>query len=66
MLGHHIAFHHHVVYIDFNTFAQLWFKHSCHHLLIGRPRIFQKKWHQFVVVVSNGSEKSCPFFIVQG
>ena len=66
MLRHHLALHHPVVYIDFNTLAQLWFKHSRHHPLIGRPCVFQTKMHHFVVIVSNGSDKSCLFLIVQG
>ena len=35
MLGHHHTLHHHVVYVDLNTFVQLGFKHSYHHPLIG-------------------------------
>ena len=34
VLEHHLTLHHHVVYVDLNTFAQLGFKHSCHHSLI--------------------------------
>ena len=66
MLEHQLALHHHVVYIDFNTLTQLWFKHSRHHPLIGRPCVFQPKGHHFVVVVFNGSDKSCLFLIVRG
>ena len=40
MLEHHLTFHHHIIYIDPNTLAQLWFKHSRHHSLIGKPCIF--------------------------
>ena len=66
MLKHHLTLHHHVVYIDFNTHAQLWLKHSRYHLLLGRPCVFQTKEHYFVVVVSNGNDKSCLLLIVQG
>ena len=65
MLGHHLTLYHHVVYVDFNSLAQLWFKHSRHHPLIGRPYVFQPKGHHFVMVVSNGSDKSYLFLIVQ-
>ena len=41
MLGYHLTLHHHVIYVDFNVLAQLWFKHSHrHHPLIGRPCVF--------------------------
>ena len=52
MLEHHLTLHHHIVYINLNTLAQLWFKHSSHHLLIGKPCIFQTKGHYFVVGVT--------------
>ena len=64
MLGHHLTFHHNIIYIDLNTFAQLWFKHLSHYPLIGRPCIFQTKGHHFVVVVSCGNDKSCLFLII--
>ena len=64
MLRHYLALHYHVVYIDFNTLAQLWFKRSRHHSLIGRPCVFQTKGYYFVVVVSNGSDKSYLFLII--
>ena len=35
MLEHYLTLHHHVVYVDLNAFAQLRFKHFCHHPLIG-------------------------------
>ena len=64
MLRHHLTLYHHVVYIYLNILAQLWFKHSRHHPLIGRPCVFQTEGHHFVVVVSNESDKSCPFLVV--
>ena len=60
MLRHHFTLHHHILYIDLNILAQLWFKHSNYHPLIGRPYVFQTKRHHFVVVISNRSDKSCP------
>ena len=57
MLGHHLTLHHNIIYIDLNTFAQLWFKHLSHYPLISRPCIFQTKGHHFVVVVSCGNNK---------
>ena len=66
MFGHYLTFHHHIVYIDLNTLAQLWFKHPSYHPLISRLYIFQTKRHHFVVVVSNGSDKNCLFLITQG
>ena len=66
VLGHHLVFHHHIVYINLNTITQLWFKHLSHHLLIGGSRVFQAKGHHLIVVVSSGSDKSCLFLIIQG
>ena len=59
MFGYHLAFHYHVVYIDFNILAKLRFKHLSHHPLIGGSCIFQAEGHYLVVVVSSGSNKSC-------
>ena len=66
MLGNHLTFHYHVIYIDFNAFAQLRLKHPSHHPLVGGPCIFQTKRHHLVMVVSNGSDKSCLFLVVYG
>ena len=64
MLRHQLALYNHVINIDFNALAQLWFEHFGHHLLIGLPCIFQAKRHHFVVIVSNKSNESCLFLIV--
>ena len=64
MFRHHLDLHHYVIYIDLNILAQLWFKHFSHHPLIGESRIFQAKWHHLVMVVSNGSDKSCLLLII--
>ena len=66
MFGIYFTLYHHIIYIDLNTLAQLWFKHPSHHPLVDKPCIFQTKGHHFVVVVSGGSEKSCIFLITQG
>ena len=58
MLGHHLAFHHHVIYIDFNILAQLRFKHFSHHPLIGESCIFQAEGHHLVMVVFSGVTKA--------
>ena len=65
MLGHYLALYNHIINIDFNAPAQLWFEYFSHHPLISRPYIFQTKGHHFVVIVSSGSNKSCLFLIVQ-
>ena len=65
MLEHYLAFYNHIINIDFNTLAQLWFEHFSHHSLISRPCIFQTKRHHLVVIISSGSNKSCLFLIVQ-
>ena len=57
MLGHHFTLYYYVVYVDFNTLAQLWLKHSSHHPLVGRPCILQTARHHFIVVVSNRSHE---------
>ena len=66
VLRHHLALHHHVIYIDLNTPTQLWFKHLSHHLLIGGSRIFQVKRHHFVMEISSGSDESCLFLNILG
>ena len=65
MLGHHLPLYHHIVYVDLNILAQLWFKHFGHHPLIGRTRILQTKRHYLVVVISYRGDKSCLFLIIQ-
>ena len=65
MLRHYFALYNHIIDIDFNVSAQLWFEHFSHHPLISRPCIFQIKRYHFVVIVSNESDKSCLFLIVQ-
>ena len=52
-------------FTDLNISAQLWFEHFSHHSLVGRPCIFQSKGHHFIMIVSNGSDKSCLLLIVQ-
>ena len=64
MLGHYLALYNHIINIDFNAHAQLWFEHFSYHPLISKPCIFQTKWHHFVMIVSNRSNKSCVFLIV--
>ena len=34
-LGHHFALYNHVINVNFNAPAQLWFEHFSHHPLIG-------------------------------
>ena len=34
MLGLHLTFYHHIIYVHFNTFTYLCFKHFGHHPLI--------------------------------
>ena len=65
MLRHHLTLHHHIIYIDLDTLAQLRFKHSSHHSSIGRPCIFQTKGHHFVMVISCRGDKSYLFLIIQ-
>ena len=66
MLRNHLTFHHHVIYVDFDILPQLQLKHPRHHSLIGGSCILQTKWHYFVVVVSDGSDKSSLLLIIQG
>ena len=66
MLRHHLTLYHHVIYIDLNALTQLWLKHSGHHSLVGGPCVFQTKRHHLIMVVSNGSDKSCLFLVVCG
>ena len=64
MFGHHLTLHHHIIYIDLNTLAQLWFKHPSHHPLVGSPYILQAKGDHLVMVISNRSDKGCPLSVV--
>ena len=64
VLGHHLTLYHHVIYIDFNALTQLRLKHSGHHPLVDGPCIFQTKRHHLVMVVPNGSDKSCLFLVI--
>ena len=65
MLGHYFALYNHIINIDFNTPAQLWFEHFSYHPLIRRPCVFQTKEHHFVVIISSRSNKSYFFLVVQ-
>ena len=64
--GHYLAFYHHIINIDFNVLAQLWFEHSRHHPLIGGTCVLQAKRHYFVVVVPSMCHKGCLLLILQG
>ena len=66
MLGHHLALHNHIVIVNFDIFAMLRFKHSSHHLLVGRSSILQSKRHYLVMVILSGRHKSCFFLVSQG
>ena len=61
----HLTLHHHVVYIDLNSLAQLWFKHPHHLPLIGESRIFQAKGHYFIMVISSRSDEGYLLLVVQ-
>ena len=65
MLEHYLALYNHIINIDFNALAQLWFEHFSHHPLISKPCVFQTKGHHFVVIISSGSNKRCLFLIIQ-
>ena len=65
MVGHQFALYYHVVYIHFNGFAHLLFKHPSHHPLIGRPSILQAKGHHLIIIVVNWGDESS-FFLVFG
>ena len=64
MLGHQLALHNHVIDIDFNILAQLWFEHFGHHSLISLPCIFQPKGHHFVVIVPYRGNKNSLLLII--
>ena len=66
MLGNHLTFHHHIIYVDFDVLPQLRLKHPRHHSLIYGSCIFQTEWHYFVMVVLDKSNKSSLLLIVQG
>ena len=51
MFGLHLTLYHHIVYVDLNVLALLWFEHPCHHSLISGPRIFQLEGHHFVMII---------------
>ena len=74
VLGRHLTFHHHIIYINLIIFAQLWLEYLGHHPLIDRPYILQSddrpyilqsKRHHLVVVISSRINKSCLLLITQ-
>ena len=64
MIGYFLALYYHIIYIDFNILPQLGFKHLNHHPLISGSCILQAEGHYLVMVISNGSDKSCFFLIL--
>ena len=64
MFGHQFTLYHHVIYIDFVTFTHLQLKHPGHHPLVGETGVLQTKKHHFIVVVSDGGDKSYLFLVV--
>ena len=66
MLGCYLTLYYHVINIGLNALPLLWLEHSSHHSLVGGPRVLQAERYHFVMVVSNGSEKSCLFLVVYG
>ena len=64
MFGYQFTLYHHVIYLDFNVLTHLQLKHPGHHPLIGGTGVLQTKRHHFIVVVSNGGDKSCLFLII--
>ena len=65
MLGLYLAFHYHVINVDFNVLAKLRFKHSSHYPLVSRPNILQFKWHHLVMIIPSGHYKSSLLLVSQ-
>ena len=66
MLGHYLTLHHHVIYIHFNIFTHLCFKHLGYHSLIRRSSIFQAERYHLVMIIPHGSNKRRFLLIVKG
>ena len=64
MIGYFLAFHYHVIYVDFNILPQLRFEHLSYHPLVSGSCILQAKGHHLVMVIFNGSDKSCFLLIL--
>ena len=56
MLKCYLTLYYHIINVGLNFLPQLWLEHSSH----------QAERHHFVMVVSNGSEKSCLFLVFYG
>ena len=65
MFGCYLTLYYHVINIDLNALPKLWLEHSSHPSLVCGPHILQAERHDFVMVVSNGSEKGSFFLVVR-
>ena len=64
MLGLHLTFYHHIIYVDLNVLAQLWFEHPGHYSLINRPHILQPKRHHFLMIIPYGCDERSLLLII--
>ena len=65
VLGLHLTLYHHIVYVDLNIFAQLWFEHPGHHSLVIKPCILQLKGHRFLMIIPCGRNERSLLLITQ-
>ena len=57
VFGCYLTLYYHVINVGLNALPELWLEHSSHHSLVYGTYVLQTKRHNFVMVVSNGSEK---------
>ena len=64
MFGCYLTLYYHVINVGLNALPEMWLEHPSHHSLVYGTSILQAKRHDFVMVVSNGSESGCFFLVV--
>ena len=61
----HLTLYHHIIYVDLDVLAQLWFEHPGHHSLIRRPCILQPKRYHFQMIIPCGCNERSLLLIAQ-
>ena len=66
MIFYSLTLYHPVIYISLYIPSQLFFEHLGHHPLISGSRIFQTKWHNFVMKISNRCNERSFLLVFEG
>ena len=66
MIFYSLTLYHPIIYISLHIPSQLFFEHLGHHSLISGSRIFQTKWHNFVMKISSRCNERSFLLVFEG